>query len=128
MRSLFSFLTTLAAITVGSTALQTSVFTFRPEAQVRDQEPSLISSATLQQLLELRGGSSTISSLEGSHESTIELLSRLAGPSNRVFGAPIEDGSLSTIVVILEGLGLNIGKSIYPVVDNASYNPNKSIP
>ncbi|KAL4867871.1 hypothetical protein BDV12DRAFT_111682 [Aspergillus spectabilis] len=112
MRFLFSFLTTLAAITVGSTALQTSIFTFRPEAQTRDQELSLISSATLQQLLELRGGSSTSSTLEGSDESTIELLSRLAGPSNRVFGAPIEDGGLSTIVVILEGLGHNIDSSL----------------
>ncbi|KAL5334936.1 hypothetical protein BJX70DRAFT_376609 [Aspergillus crustosus] len=105
MRSLLSFLTTLAAVSVGTTALEASLFTFATEIDGRSQDPSLVSSVTLQQLLELRAGSSTLSTLEGSDDSTVELFSRLSGPSKRLFGAPPEDGRLTAVTVILEGLG-----------------------
>ncbi|KAL4780042.1 hypothetical protein BJX76DRAFT_61530 [Aspergillus varians] len=111
MRSLFGFLTTLAAITVGTTALDASVITFGSETQ-RQGLSSAISSATLQRLLELRSESSTTSTLEGSDEERIELLGKLAGSPNRLFGVPVADGALDTITVILEGLSDNAESSI----------------
>ncbi|KAL4981803.1 hypothetical protein BDW68DRAFT_171807 [Aspergillus falconensis] len=115
MRSVFSFVTTLAAITVGTTALEASVITFGSETQKQGLKSPDISSATLRQLLELRSGSPTTSSLGSSDEENIEFLNKLAGSPARLFGAPAADaadGGLDTLLVVLEGLTGDIGRSI----------------
>ncbi|KAL4878254.1 hypothetical protein BJY04DRAFT_196606 [Aspergillus karnatakaensis] len=112
MRSLFGFLTTVVAVTAGSAASEVSVFTFGVEAQRQSREYAAVSSDTLQQLLELRGQSSTTSTLEPSDESIIELLSTLSGPSSRLFRTQAVDETLAAIVVILEGLGDDIDSSL----------------
>ncbi|KAL4996494.1 hypothetical protein BDV10DRAFT_171928 [Aspergillus recurvatus] len=112
MRSVFSFLTTLSAITVVTAASEASVITFGSETQEQGLKTPDISSTTLRQLLELRSRSPTTSSLESSNEENIELLSKLAGPPARLFGAPAADGGLDTLLVVLEGLTGDIGRSI----------------
>ncbi|KAL4752695.1 hypothetical protein BDW72DRAFT_170831 [Aspergillus terricola var. indicus] len=112
MRSVFSFLTTLAAIPVGVAALKASVITFGSETQKQGLDSPDISSATLRQLLELRSRSPTTSSLQSSDEDNIEFLNKLAGPPTRLFGAPAADGGLDALLVVLEGLTDEIGRSI----------------
>ncbi|KAL4971280.1 hypothetical protein BDW66DRAFT_146428 [Aspergillus desertorum] len=109
MRSVFSFLTTLAVITVGTTALEASVITFGSEPQ---KQGLYISSATLRQLLELRSRSSTTSSLGSLDEENIQWLNKLAGAPAHLFGAPAADGGLDDLLVVLEGLTDDIGRSI----------------
>ncbi|KAL3470473.1 hypothetical protein BJX99DRAFT_251203 [Aspergillus californicus] len=111
MRPLFSFLTTLAAFTIGTTASDASVFTFGSNLEKQDWGSSLGTSATLQQLLELRMRGSTTSTLETS-DSNIELLSRLAGPPSPLFREPVESENLNAVLVILEGLEGDIDSSI----------------
>ncbi|KAL4734633.1 hypothetical protein BDV11DRAFT_197789 [Aspergillus similis] len=112
MRSVFSFLTTLAAISVGAAALEVSVITFGSETQRQGLKSPDISSATLQQLLELRSGSPTTSSLQSSDEDNIKFLNKLAGPPTHLFNAPAADGGLDALLVVLEGLTDEIGRSI----------------
>ncbi|KAL2824557.1 hypothetical protein BDW59DRAFT_147518 [Aspergillus cavernicola] len=112
MRPLFSFLTTLAVITIGTNALEASVFTFGPDIERQNLKSSAITSATLQQLLELRCRASTTSALETSDDNSIEFLSRLAGPPSPLFSASVENEDLDTILVILEGLSDDIDSSL----------------
>ncbi|KAL3438580.1 hypothetical protein BDV09DRAFT_159147 [Aspergillus tetrazonus] len=112
MRSVFSFLTTIGAISVGAAALEASVITFGSGIQKQGLKSPDISSATLRQLLELRTKSPTTSSLQSSDEENLEFLNRLAGPPTRLFGAPAADGGLDTLLVVLEGLTDEIERSI----------------
>ncbi|KAL4813398.1 hypothetical protein BDW67DRAFT_168484 [Aspergillus spinulosporus] len=112
MRSVFSFLTALAAISVGAAAFEVSVITFGSETQKQGLKSPDVSTATLQQLLELRSRSPTTSSLQNSDEDNIEFLNRLAGPPTRLFGAPAADGGLDALLVVLGGLTDEIGRSI----------------
>lgn len=112
MRSLFGFLATLATLTVGTTALEASVISFGSNPQGQGSKSSVTSSATLQRLLELRSKSFTASELEGSDESSIDFLGRLAGTPGQLFGAPVADGDLDTVTVILEGLDKEAESSI----------------
>lgn len=116
MRSLFGFLATLATLTVGTTALEASVISFGSNPQGQGSKSSVTSSATLQRLLELRSKSFTASELEGSDESSIDFLGRLAGTPGQLFGAPVADGDLDTVTVILEGLDKEAGTSTSPTV------------
>ncbi|RDW81810.1 DUF3844 domain-containing protein [Aspergillus mulundensis] len=114
MRSFFSFLTTLAAFAVGTTALEASVINFGPETRtVQDLESRVISSATLQRLLELWSKSPTTSSLYGSDDDDIEILSKLAGSPTRLFGA-LAAGGGPDILVVLEGLTGDTGMMNLP--------------
>jgi hypothetical protein len=112
MRSVFSFLTSLAAISVGAAALEASVITFGSGTQKQGLKSPDISSATLRQLLELRTRSPTTSSLQSSDEDNLEFLNRLAGPPTRLFGAPAADRGLDALLVVLEGLTDEIGMTM----------------
>lgn len=112
MRPLFGFLTTLATVTVGTAALEASVISFGSKSQGQGLKPPVTSSATLQRLLELRSKSFTTSALDGSDESSIDFLGRLAGTPGQLFGAPVAEGDLDTITVILEGLDKEVESSI----------------
>jgi len=114
MRPLFGFLTTLATVTVGTAALEASVISFGSKSQGQGLKPPVTSSATLQRLLELRSKSFTTSALDGSDESSIDFLGRLAGTPGQLFGAPVAEGDLDTITVILEGLDKEVGTSMSP--------------
>ncbi|KAL2869917.1 DUF3844 domain-containing protein [Aspergillus lucknowensis] len=107
-----SFLVPLAAVIVETTAFEASVFTFGPAIEDQGPKPSVISSATLEQLLELRFGSSTTSTLERLDEDSIESLGKLAGPANPLFGSSTEGRDPNTIFIILEGLSDDIDSSI----------------
>ncbi|KAL4912197.1 hypothetical protein BDW62DRAFT_195239 [Aspergillus aurantiobrunneus] len=111
MRYLLGFLTTISAVTIRTTASEASVFTFGSETQRQDVKPSVISSAGLKQLLELRFKSSTASTLDGSNEN-IDFLGSSAGPPIRLFGTSVADEDLDTIMVVLEGLSDDIESEI----------------
>jgi hypothetical protein len=111
MRALSSFLTTLAATAIGTSALEASIYTFGPIIDRQDLKPTLISSATLQQLLDLRSGSSTTSIIGRADEDSIELLSNLAGFPSPLFNSPTDNGYENTLLVLLEGLTDSIGTS-----------------
>ncbi|KAL4943941.1 hypothetical protein BDV06DRAFT_188436 [Aspergillus oleicola] len=100
-RSLFGLLAALATITGRTTALEASVVVF---GSGNKGEFSTVSGATLQQLLELRSESSTTSTFESSDQNSVEVLEKLAGSPHHLFGAPVTDGELDTVMVILEGL------------------------
>lgn len=97
---------------MGAAALEASVITFGSGIQKQGLKSADISSATLQQLLELRTKSPTTSSLQSSDEENLEFLNRLAGPPTRLFGAPAADGGLDTLLVVLEGLTDEIGMTM----------------
>ncbi|KAL6239430.1 hypothetical protein BDW75DRAFT_140338 [Aspergillus navahoensis] len=118
MRPVFSFLTTLAVITAGTTALEASIITFGSETQQQGPKSPDISTATLRQLLELRSRSPTTSSLESTDEENIEFLNKLAGPPARLFGATPTDEGLDTLLVVLEGLTGGIGRSLHDEYGN----------
>ncbi|KAL2862178.1 hypothetical protein BJX68DRAFT_224154 [Aspergillus pseudodeflectus] len=112
MRALSSFLTTLAATAIGTSALEASIYTFGPIIDRQDLKPTLISSATLQQLLDLRSGSSTPSIIGRADEGSIELLSNLAGFPSPLFNSPTDNGYENTLLVLLEGLTDSIDTSL----------------
>ncbi|KAI9367418.1 hypothetical protein BJX61DRAFT_528552 [Aspergillus egyptiacus] len=115
MRSPFAcFLIALATLTIGTAALEASLFTFEPGLGGQDQGSLVVTNKILQQLLELRSGSSTTSALETSGGSSIEVLSRFGGASGTLFSAvtPVKDGELNTILVIVEGLSEHIDSLI----------------
>ncbi|KAJ0420992.1 hypothetical protein BJY00DRAFT_282809 [Aspergillus carlsbadensis] len=111
MRALSSFVTTLAATAIGTSALEASIYTFGPVVDRQDLKPSVVSSATLQQLLDLRSGTST-SIIGSTDEGSIELLSNLAGSPSPLFNSPTNDGNPNTLFVLLEGLVDTIDSSI----------------
>ncbi|KAL2794042.1 hypothetical protein BJX66DRAFT_304666 [Aspergillus keveii] len=111
MRALSSFLTTLAATAVGTSALEASIYTFGPNIDRQDHKPSVVSGATLQQLLDLRTGSSTTSIIGRADEGSIELLSNLAGSPSPLFNSPTDNGDQNTVLVLLEGLPDSIDTS-----------------
>lgn len=110
MRSLLGFLTTLVASTIGTGALEASLINFGAETHKQNLDSSIVSETTLQRLLELRSQPSATTTLDGTDDNSIELLSNLSGRPSTLFGASIAGAASSTILVILEGLGHELGR------------------
>ncbi|KAL2826034.1 hypothetical protein BJY01DRAFT_229956 [Aspergillus pseudoustus] len=112
MHTLSRFLTTLAATVIGTNALEASIFTFGTDVNTQELKPSVISSVTFLQLLDLRSKSSTASNLGRVDEEGVEFLSRLSGAPSPLFDTSTSGRDANTVLVFLEGIADTIDSSI----------------